>query len=208
MQHEHCERESGLQESVANNILTQDVIRYLQEEDIPTIPPPTQADGKTRTITIKGPISPLNIVPYELSHNCCGNLIIDPLSVNHVLLENEPNDMSEKHMVVVSANQNDKDSPLIARNTTLMPNIRLFGPLMAAIFAPKMLLVRNKLKTHYIKMVTGLGCNENNVWLSPETSLHFGLDAECKNTDIETVSVFQICDFLEDFFDLINFLTG
>lgn len=162
----------------------------MQESDIPTIEPPSRRDGRMDTIRIKGPFSPIETTLYGLSTNSAGNPQIETESVNHVLLENEPNDMSEKHLVAVSANQNDEHSSITVRQTTLMPNIRLFGPLMAAIFAPKMKLLRNEDATYYIKMLTGLGCDLNNVCLSPETSLRFDLDVELTNADIATV----ICD--------------
>lgn len=174
-------------EENCQNTLTQSVIRQLQEEDVPVINPPTQKDGKMRTIELKGPTSPLEIGLYGLTNNASGNPRIDPQSVNHILLENEPNDMSEKYLVAVSASQNDENSNITIRHTTLMPNIRLFGPFMAAIFAPKMKLQRNKLKTQYMKMMTGLGLDDNGVCLSEQTNMKFDLDAELKNADLETV---------------------
>lgn len=142
------------------------------------------------SIRIKGPFTPLETTLYGLTKNSSGSPRIEAESVNHVLLENEPNDMSEKYLVAVSANQNDEHSSITVRQTTLMPNIRGFGPLMAAIFAPKMKLLRNEDKTCYIRMITGLGCDERNVCLSPNTTVTFDLDVELKNTDIVTVIAF------------------
>lgn len=170
--------------------MTQGVIRYLQEEDVPTIEPPTRKDGKMHTVKIKGPYSPLEIGLFGLTNNSSGTPKIEELSVNHILLENEPNDMSEKYLVAVTSNQHDENSVITVRQTTLMPNIRLFGPLMAAIFAPRMKLERNKSKTHYIKMITGLGLDENNVCLSSDSNMKFDLDVELKNCDLETVRFF------------------
>lgn len=169
------------------NHLTQGLVRHLQEEDIPIIDLPNRNIGRMERITIKGPFSPLEIDLYGLCQNASGSPKIDPLSVNNVLLENEPNDMSEKYLVAVSANSNDENSTITVRQTTLMPNIRLFGPLMAAIFAPKMKLGRNKTETHYVRMMTGLGLDNNKMCLSPQTNMTFDLDVELKNSDIETV---------------------
>lgn len=155
---------------------------------MPTIKPPTRKDGRTHTVKLKGPYSPLEIRLYGLTNNASGLPRIDEMSVNHILLENEPNDMSEKYLVAVSPHQNNENAALTIRHTTLMPNIRLFGPLMAAIFAPRMKLERTKCKTQYIKMMTGLGCDDNNVCLSSQTNMKFDLDVELKNSDLETVS--------------------
>lgn len=171
------------------NYLTDGVLRQLQDEDVPTIPLPTQKDGRMQMVKLKGPSSPLEIKLFGLTNSASGSPSIDPRSVNHILLENEPNDMSEKFLVAVAAHNQDKNSPLVARQTTMMPNIRLFGPLMAAIFAPKMKLKRNEDRTHYIRMMTGLGCDEQGVCLSSPTNMQFDLDAELKNGDIITVSI-------------------
>lgn len=187
-QQDHIEREISQKCDERNsNHLTQGVIRHLQEEDIPIIDLPNWNIGRMTRIKIKGPFSPLEIDLCGLCNNSSGCPKIDPLSVNNVLLENEPNDMSEKYLVAVSANSNDENSTITVRQTTLMPNIRLFGPLMAAIFAPKMKLERNKTGTHYVQMMTGLGLDDNKMCLSKQTNMKFELDVELKNCDIETV---------------------
>lgn len=189
LQQDHIEREiSRTEERNERKYLTQEVVRYLREEDIPIIDPPTHNDGRMQQIRIKGPCSPLEISLYGHCNNSSGSPRIDSLSVNHVLLENEPNDMSEKYLVAVTATQNSEDSATTVRQTTIMPNIRLFAPLMAAIFAPKMKLLRNKSETHYITMMTGLGLDDNGVCMSTQTNMKFDLDVELKNSDIETVS--------------------
>lgn len=185
--------------------MTKETIRHLQEEEVPTIEPPTHAHGKTLAIRIKGPFTPLETTLYGLTKNSSGCPRIEVESVNHVLLENEPNDMSEKYLVAVSANQNDEHSSITVRQTTLMPNIRGFGPLMAAIFAPKMKLLRSEDKTCYIQMITGLGCDKNNVCLSKNTNLRFDLDVELKNTDIETVRLFLLHPDVCNKFPNLNF---
>lgn len=169
--------------------MTQGVIRYLQEEDVPTIELPTRNDGAMHTLKIKGPHSPLEISLFGLANSNSATSKIDEHSVNHVLLENEPNDMSEKYFVAVSTHQHDEGSTVTVRNTTLMPNIRLFAPLMAAIFAPKMKLRRNKENTKYIAMLTGLGCDGRGVCLSSQTNIKFDLDVELTNNDVDTVSL-------------------
>lgn len=183
--------------------MTKEIIRYLQEEEIPTIEPPSHSHGRMDSMRIKGPFTPLETTLYGLTQNSSGRPQIEVDSVNHVLLENEPNDMSEKYLVAVTANQNDEHSSITVRQTTLMPNIRLFAPLMAAIFAPKMKLLRNDDKTNYIRMITGLGCDKNNVCLSQNTTMTFDLDVELKNADIETV-IFKIKFIF--LFNVINFL--
>lgn len=187
LQFEHIEREIARNEKHPKNYLTQGIIRHLQEEDVPVINPPTRSNGQMHTVELKGPFSPLEIGLFGLANNSSGIAKIDPYSVNSVLLENEPNDMSEKYLVAVSTHQSDENSAITVRHTTLMPNIRLFGPFMAAIFAPQMRLKRNPRKTHYITMITGLGLDDKGVCLSDQSNLKFDLDAELKNSDLELV---------------------
>lgn len=144
------------------------------------------------TVTLKGPYSPLEIGLYGLANSSSGTPRIEEQSVNNVLLENEPNDMSEKYLVAVTTHQHDENAVTTVRQTTMMPNIRLFAPLMAAIFAPAMKLERNKLKTHYIQMLTGLGCDDRQVCLSPNSNMKFNLEADLKNTDLEMVNLIFI----------------
>lgn len=54
---------------------------------------------------------------------------------------------------------NGIDSHLVARETTLMPNIPGFGALMALIFAPRVELMRDADKSRYISILSGLGYN-------------------------------------------------
>lgn len=61
-------------------------------------------------------------------------------------------------MVAAAICQSDLNaSTLILRETTLMPDIRGFGPLMALLFAPTMELKRDKGKCRYTSILTGLG---------------------------------------------------
>lgn len=67
------------------------MIRYLIENDIPMIKPPNL--NRARMLQIKGPFSPLQIEVFGLTKNTSNKIKIHQHSVNHILLENEPNDM-------------------------------------------------------------------------------------------------------------------
>lgn len=99
-------------------------------------------------------------------------------------LENEPNDMFEKHLVAVSSYALGNESHVAIRQTTLMPHIRVFTPLMAAIFAPCTELKRNAKNTHYTTMISGLGCDTNGKPVAPQNDMIFHLDAEISNKDL------------------------
>lgn len=170
-----------------NTSMTLGVIQHLQNEELPVIAAPKPSQHQTHMEQITGPFSPLRIEVYGLSLNTMATIKIPRNSVNGVLLENEPNDLSEKHLVAVHVCQNDETKAISLRNTTLMPNIRLFGPLMAAIFAPRMLLKTNRAKTHYARMLTGLGCDSGGETISENTDLQFELDATLNRNDLDRV---------------------
>ena len=74
--------------------------------------------------------------------------------------------------------------------TTLLPSIRGFGPLMAMIFCPAMDLKRDEYKSRYISVRTGLGYNEDKVCpYYPEHDTQFALDFELTEDDLKLVSI-------------------
>lgn len=81
---------------------------------------------------------------------------------------------------------NDKD--ICINETTLLPNIRGFGPLMAMIFCPMADLKRDATKSRYVSLLTGLGYSkQNKASLFPEHDAVFCLDFELNNDDISNV---------------------
>lgn len=101
--------------------------------------------------------------------------------------------MSEKYLIAATicyTNLAKKDIHL--RYTTQMPNIRGFGPLMALIFCPTMQVKRNKEKTHYTVIRTGLGYDKaNSRPMFEEHDIVFHLDVEITQHDIELVRNFH-----------------
>lgn len=170
------------------NYLDDGTLRYLREEDIPDIKPPEHVESE---VTLHGPHSPLETNIYPLTKGGLSKSVeVDPHSVNIAMLENEPNDISYKYLVAVSVVQKIESTTekVIARHTTMMPHIRGFGPLMAAIFCPQMELARDKSNTHYVSMITGLGYNENaGRPMFAENDMTFDLDTGISVKDFEKV---------------------
>lgn len=78
---------------------------------------------------------------------------------------------------------------MIAYETTLLPNIQGFGPLMAMVFAPQIDLKRDETRSRYISVKTGLGYSkEKQCSLFEEHDNTFFLDFELTKEDIATVS--------------------
>lgn len=172
------------------NHLDDEMLRYLREADIPEMQPPLRSE--MTEVKLKGPYSPLeiNIFPLTIGGRS-KNVDIDSHSVNAVMLENEPNDISYKYLVAVSVCQkNDSNTSKInVRQTTMMPHIRGFGPLMTAIFCPSMEMTRDKSNSHYVSMITGLGYDEKTGQsLFVENDMTFDLDTEFTVKDLEKVN--------------------
>ena len=165
-----------------------DLMGYLEREtEIAVEPPPRNMC--TKEIELKGPFSPLEISIHSLADaRSINGLAVDHQSVNSVILDCEPQDLSEKYLVAAAVTISGPRNKLTARQTTLMPNIRGFGPLMALIFCPVMELKRDSAKSRYVSMKTGLGLDSSKRRpLFEDHDMTFNLDVEITKEDIEIV---------------------
>lgn len=193
------------------NIRGAELDRFLEFEHTPelALPDPSLCVSK---IKIKGPISPLEIDIYSVMEAGKRKTIsVDSASVNSVLLNNDPQDQTMKYMV--AATIIGTGSNLLARQTTLLPNIRGFGPLMALIFCPQMEVTRDKTKNRYVSILTGLGWDDNKQHpVFEEHDMVFDLDVEITREDFDLVifcsnsySVIQQSSFLKTNFKSLLF---
>lgn len=86
--------------------------------------------------------------------------------------------------------QRDRVEECVVHETTLLPSIRGFGPLMAIIFAPAIDLKRDEWKSRFISLRTGLGYDEDKK--QPYYAEHdtvFPLDFEFTQDDLMLVSM-------------------
>ncbi|XP_055302653.1 probable ATP-dependent RNA helicase spindle-E [Sitodiplosis mosellana] len=93
-----------------------------------------------RAVQLKGPKSPLESAVHSvLLHNGKRSVNIDAHSVNSVLLTSLQQDLSIKYMVAAHmSQQGGSNKELVIHQTTLLPSIRGFGPLMAMVFCKQM----------------------------------------------------------------------
>lgn len=170
----------------------QSLIDYLKNENLKEIEPPV-GSTETEIVMLKGGFTPLEVCLNSVTGGSNSrSATVDSVSVNSVLLENEPYDISLKYIVAVSACEKG-DTKLDIRNTTLMPNIRGFGAMMAAIFSPFMQLSRDKDRVSYDGMITGLGCDERNRPIFPEEDMVFDLDTEFTFEDFDNINRIRNC---------------
>ena len=61
---------------------------------------------------------------------------MEPGSVNAIALDDAPEDRHDRLMVAMTSSVNASGTKIIARDTTLLPNIHGMAPLMAMLFSP------------------------------------------------------------------------
>lgn len=85
------------------------------------------------------------------------------------------------------------------QETTLLPNIRGFGALVAMLFCPSMDLKRDEWKSRYISVRTGLGYNddEQRPYFSEHDAI-FPLDFELTEDDVTCVRCSFGCGILAE----------
>ena len=69
---------------------------------------------------------------------------IERMSVNSIVIDNEPQDHNERLMVAAHVQLNPSGNTCIARDTTLLPNIHGLPYLLSMLFAPCIELRYNK----------------------------------------------------------------
>lgn len=150
-------------------------------------PPPTVLCNKV--IKLRGPYSPLETTIYSGTNaGFLKSVQIEGNSVNSVLIDTDPQDMHERLIVAADITENASNSIIIARDTTLMPNIHGFTALVTMIFCPTMQIQRNSTYTKYVNILAGLGHDEHTFKpLYYEHDLILNLDAEFDTEDIQLV---------------------
>lgn len=148
--------------------------------------------------SLRGPFSPLEMTVHPMVDICrLRSVKIDPISVNSVLLDTDSHQINERYLVAASVSDANE---LTAHATTMMPNIRAFGPLVALIFCPTMEMKRSEDKTKYVTLRTGLGFDQKNQQpIFEERDMVFHLDTEITPDDLQDVSVFSSFTFSHDF---------
>lgn len=114
-----------------------------------------------RVINLIGPYSPLEANLRAISVDVTGYVRVDSTSINHILLNDEILSLHDKFYVAADVNLASKNQNVKIRETTSMPKIPGLSVLLALIFSPYAELRRDKDKTRYISIITGLGLDKN-----------------------------------------------
>lgn len=141
-------------------------------------------------VLLKGPYSPLETKVYSAMRlGGLKSVTVENHSSNNILLDNDPQDPHEKLLVATNITESSMTGNLTVRETTVMPNIHGFAPLMALLFCPTMEIHRDPTKSRYASILTGLGFDPaTNNSLYEEHDMIFCLDTEITQSDLEIIN--------------------
>ncbi|KAI9579934.1 hypothetical protein GQX74_000722 [Glossina fuscipes] len=144
----------------------------------------------SKIIKLRGPYSPLETKIYSaIAAGTWKCVEIEKESVNSVLLDTDPQDVHEHLVVAAAVTENQSGNTIVARGTTLMPNIHGFGALVTMMFCPTMQIKRNKDRTKYVTILAGLGYDQNTLEpLYGQHDLVLNLDVELDMDDFKLVN--------------------
>merc|ERR1711972_1144500 len=94
---------------------------------------------------------------------------VDPESVNAILLDQTPSDLSDQWMVAGQVAMSASGESLTVRNTSWMPSKPGLGAICTMIFAPQVELRVNSDKTRIVGFIAGLG--PKTIWDKPMDSV-------------------------------------
>lgn len=141
------------------------------------IPPPK--DRCRKVVTLDGPYSTLSVNLYAACNANKKRVTVEPSSVNHIVLDNNPNSGILKLYVAASVSKSKEDDHLILRQTTAMPQIPGFGTLMVLLFSSFAEIRSDKNRERYTTILGGLGYDENTF------NSHFPQHDTVVNVDVE-----------------------
>ncbi|KAL0869154.1 hypothetical protein ABMA27_007445 [Loxostege sticticalis] len=150
--------------------------------------PPNSRDC-VADVCLKGPHSPLETTIHNLMYASRDKqVVIEWHSVNSVLLDTEPQEIYERLVVAADVGQNETNSRLTLRHTTLMPNIPGLPAIIALLFCPVAELRRDPAGSRYVSTLCGLGSNDDAAPYFPEHDLLVNIDADLSVDDIGLIN--------------------
>lgn len=143
-----------------------------------------------------GPISPLEMRMLGKVKALQGCPVkIEDDSVNSVLLDDQPGDEHERILVAAQVGTKVNHNHVVARATTLLPNIPGLSAILTLIFAPQAEFRANPGRTRLTGAICGLGFDkERNQSLYPEHDMEISFDTEVSLRVSPTASAFpRLC---------------
>ncbi|KAI0215243.1 ATP-dependent RNA helicase TDRD9 [Lamellibrachia satsuma] len=152
--------------------------------------------GKKRgsKVILNGPWSPYEMNFYSMTN--VGRLRaarIEQESVNTVALDDEPHDSTSRMMVAAYVGLNPSGTVMMARDSTIMPNIPGLPALVTLLFAPSAELRTDPARTQYTGALCGLGWDENSGGPAlPDHDIEIAFDVKFDVEDLSMINGVRI----------------
>ncbi|XP_052896489.1 probable ATP-dependent RNA helicase spindle-E [Anopheles moucheti] len=163
---------------------------YVEDDDPPVLKLPR--DMLKVRLLLRGPYSPLEIKCSSTVFSGYRKRVnIENCSLNSVLLDTHPQNPHSKLMVAGCVNESSGNT-LIARLTTMMPNIPGLPVLMALIFAPTCLLKKDADETRVVGLLAGLGVDpRTGASIYPEHDMSLAVDITLDEEDFGDINALR-----------------
>uniref|UniRef100_A0A182M8T6 Probable ATP-dependent RNA helicase spindle-E n=1 Tax=Anopheles culicifacies TaxID=139723 RepID=A0A182M8T6_9DIPT len=164
--------------------------RYLEDDDPAKLKLPR--DMLKVRLMLRGPYSPLEIKCSSTMFSGYRKRVnIENCSLNSVLLDSHPQNPHSKLLVAGCVNETASNS-LVARLTTMMPNIPGLPVLMALIFAPTCMLKKDPDETRIVGLLAGLGLDpRTGASIYPEHDMSLAVDIGIDEEDIGDINALR-----------------
>lgn len=192
MNHEYRrERRNGMTETIWPEDEFDRKLDKVQANRVAEAPPSHLCEKRVK---LQGPFSPLEISLTGISRFKSSGITIDQSSANSVLLNDDILNFHEKFCVAAEVTFNAKNRHITIRDTNLMPNICGLAVLLGLIFCPTAELRRDKKKTRYLSLLTGLGFDadlQQSYYGERDTMMP--VDFELTVQDVESINHLRYC---------------
>ncbi|XP_077997158.1 ATP-dependent RNA helicase TDRD9-like [Glandiceps talaboti] len=145
---------------------------------------------KKGRVFLHGPFSPYEMNFYPMTQvGRFRSTRIEPNSVNSVALNEEAQDKHDRMMVAALVSVNSSGTTLVARDTTLMPNIHGLPALVSMLFAPTIELRTDSRKSRYTGALCGLGIDPDTYGPAlPDHDMEITFDVSITADDITMIN--------------------
>ncbi|XP_012935222.1 ATP-dependent RNA helicase TDRD9 [Aplysia californica] len=147
------------------------------------------AQRRGRRIILTGPSNPLEMSFSSITFSGRQRVVrIDPESVNSVAIDDQPENKFSRLMVSGSIALNPAGNSMIARDTTIMPQIPGLPALVTLMFAPYVEYRTDPKCERYIGALCGLGYDEENQSILPDHDIDLVFETTFDNEDIVLIN--------------------
>jgi len=144
---------------------------------------------KARKLILTGPTNPLEMAFSSMTFAGRQRVVrVDPDSVNSVAIDDNPENKFSRLMVAHTFSLNPAGNSMIARDTTIMPQIPGLPALATLLWTPYVEYRANPKCERYIGALCGLGFDERGVSILPDHDIELVFETTYDSQDIELMN--------------------